>query len=111
MTTAPPAYRSARQTIECWSIAFPAVRNTQSLTSLGGATYGQDAPSFEIFATPPADDAQARKRIARQLRSEAKPLGGTLGERYFIEHRKLDVRCWISRMHSAGILVDRPSSR
>ena len=47
---------------------------------------------FEIFATPPADDAQARKRIARQLWSEAKPLGGTLGERYFIEHRKLDVR-------------------
>jgi hypothetical protein len=39
-----------------------------------------------------AADAKARVVAAQRLWSETVPLGGTLGERYFVEHRKLDVR-------------------
>jgi hypothetical protein len=43
--------------------------------------------------SPIADDALANQHFARQIWSETSPkLRGTLAERYYIEHRRLDVR-------------------
>ena len=45
---------------------------------------------------PPAsaatDDDEARIKAALRIWREAAPIGGTLAERYFVKHRKLDVR-------------------
>ncbi len=40
---------------------------------------------------PSRDDTGVRRWIARQLWMEAMPLAGTLGERYFVEQRRLDI--------------------
>jgi hypothetical protein len=55
-----------------------------------------------LYAPRPADPAEPsgvnntdeviRRRWARTIWEESNPLAGTLGERYFIEHRQLDVR-------------------
>jgi|SRR5262245_11802043 len=38
------------------------------------------------------DDKARMRQIALRLWSETQPIGGTLGERYFLDHRKLDIR-------------------
>ena len=47
--------------------------------------------------------------IARRLWREAVPLAGTLGDRYFIEHRELDVR-QLELQHGATLPTPRPGS-
>ena len=41
---------------------------------------------------PRVDDASARAGAALRIWREAVPLGGTLGERYFVDHRRLDIK-------------------
>jgi putative DNA primase/helicase len=56
---------------------------------------GVDAPSLQRRPEPPSssttDGAEAHTRWALCKWQEATPIAGTLGERYFIERRKLDI--------------------
>ncbi len=51
-----------------------------------------DAESKPVVVKDTADDTRQRHKIfAQQIWRESVPLPGTLGERYLIEHRKIDV--------------------
>src|SRR5262249_41165816 len=59
---------------------------------LGNAAMLQPAPTRpRPSALANTDDAEARIKAAHRIWVESVPLAGTLGERYFVEHRRLDI--------------------
>jgi hypothetical protein len=62
---------------------------------LGGASatrlISRNVPHVQYLSAVP-DDSLGRTQAALQMWRETTPLGGTLGERYFVDHRRLDVR-------------------
>lgn len=58
---------------------------------LGGAPGGRTRASNTPRQPAIDDDAEARTGAALRIWSETTPIKGTLAERYFVEHRELDV--------------------
>jgi hypothetical protein len=84
-----------RVLVHCFAgCSWQAVISVLQSRGLWAGTPSTSLPCKDVpkVSRPVADDVHARQRIARQVWSETKPLGGTLGEHHFIEHRKLDIR-------------------
>ena len=58
---------------------------------LGGASTSPTPGVLRSHASPP-DDTAARIKAALRIWHESAPLAGTLAARYFVKHRRLDIR-------------------
>src|SRR5262249_46347331 len=67
------------------------------------------APAVAVKQNSADDDRERKQEIAVRLWSETVPLSGTLGEHYFLEHRKIDITgldlSHVLRWHAADLMI------